>query len=123
MNYFTLLFLSPLFFLLLVIACYTSGKFLYVRIKSMYIYFPNTDKNDFRKLSKLKCLDISNRDYLIVKLMEQYRKNLDKETVKEEFFKKVCRRYDLKVEDKQSNNDKVSNSNNKKISRIKIINK
>ena len=57
----------------------------------------NTDKNDFRKLSKLKCLDISSRDYLIVKLMEQYRKHLDKETVKEEFFKKVCRRYDLKV--------------------------
>ena len=55
--------------------------------------------------------------------MEQYRKHLDKETAKEEFFKKVCRRYDLKVEDKQSTNDKVSNSNNKKISRIKIINK
>lgn len=50
MNYFTLLFLSPLFFLLLVIACYTSGKFLYVRIKSMYIYFPNTDKNDLRAI-------------------------------------------------------------------------
>ena len=55
--------------------------------------------------------------------MEQYRKHLDKKTVKEEFFKKVCRRYDLKVEDKQFTNDKVGNSNNKKISRIKIINK
>ena len=50
MNYFTFLFLSPLFVLLLVILCYMLGKFLYIRIKSMYIYFPNTDKNDLRAI-------------------------------------------------------------------------
>ena len=48
MNYFTFLFLSPLFASLLVISCYALGKFLYTKIKSMHVHFPNTDKNDLR---------------------------------------------------------------------------
>ena len=39
----------------------------------------NIDIHDFKRLKQLKCLDISYRDYLIVRVMDQYRRHLDKE--------------------------------------------
>ena len=68
----------------------------------------NTDIHDFKTLKQLKCLDISYRYYLIVRVMDQYRRHLDKEEIKEDFFVRVCKRYGLEVEEKTNSNKKIS---------------
>lgn len=60
----------------------------------------NSKEDDFKTLHKLNCLNMSSRDYLIIKVMEEYRKHSDIQEVKKEFYDRICRRYGLEKEDK-----------------------
>ena len=69
--------------------------------------------NDFKSLDKLRCLDMSNRDYLIVSVMDQYKKHVDKESLKEDLYRKICNRYDLYMDEKTFNKNNNSYFKNK----------
>ena len=56
---------------------------------------------------------MSNRDYLIVSVMDQYKKHVDKESLKENLYRKICNRYDLYIDEKTFNKNNNSYSKNK----------